>query len=328
MNKTKPGSNGNNKNGILIFLSLTSSFFHLLVKQKPDVRVKIISLVISFFIGSSVKQLQRPTPHHKINICSRLHFFTIELINKFESLYTSHLHSQSVFLSVSQLMYRNSNSYYRLLLLLSGDISLNPGPFHNLQPLDQNEWNIFKHRGLHFLHLNINSLLPKIDELRHIARLTNAVVIGIAESKLDDFVLASEIHINEYDLLHCGRNRHEGGLAYYIRKDLSYNVKSYFPKNKENIFFELLLPNTKPMYQWYIGTMYRPPNQINFMEIFNENFSKVDTNNFELYIFGDVNLNLWKNGHYVFQKHNLLSRQLLPKYVRNYFDFCTVFGLK
>ena len=74
-------------------------------------------------------------------------------------------------------MYRNSNSYYRLLLLLSGDISLNPRPFHNLEPLDQNEWNIFKHRGLHFLHLNINSLLPKIDELRHIARLTNAAVI-------------------------------------------------------------------------------------------------------------------------------------------------------
>ena len=89
-------------------------------------------------------------------------------------------------------MYCNSNSYHRLLLLLSGDISLNPGPFHNLQPLDQNEWNIFKHRGLHFLHLNINSLLPKIDELRHIARLTNAAAIGIPESKLDDSVLKSK----------------------------------------------------------------------------------------------------------------------------------------
>ena len=86
-------------------------------------------------------------------------------------------------------MYRNSNSYYRLLLLLLGDICLNPGPFHNLQPLNHDEWNIFKHRKLHFLHLNINSLLPKIDELRHIARLTNAAVIGISESKLDDSVL-------------------------------------------------------------------------------------------------------------------------------------------
>ena len=128
-----------------------------------------------------------------------------------------------------QLMYRNSISYYRLLLLLSGDISLNQGAFHNFQSLDHQEWNIFKHRGLHFLHLNINSLLPKIDELRHIAKSTNAVVIGISESKLDDSELTSEIEIGEYDLLHCGRRRHGGGVDCYIRNDLSHNVKLHFP---------------------------------------------------------------------------------------------------
>ena len=165
INKSKPGSDGGNKNAILIFLFLASSFFHLLIKQKPDVRVTIIPLAIFFFIGRYVKNIQHPTPHHEINVCSRSHFFTIELINKFESLYTSHLHSQSVFLSVSQLMYRNSNSYYQLLLLLSGDISLNPWPFHKLQPLNYDESNIFKHRGLHFLHLNINSFCRKLMNL-------------------------------------------------------------------------------------------------------------------------------------------------------------------
>ena len=197
-------------------------------------------------------------------------FFNTVLINKFESLYTSHLHSQSVFLSVSQLMYCNSNSYHRLLLLLSGDISLNPEPFHNLQPLDHNEWNIFKHRELHFFHLNINSLLQEIDKLRYIVKLTNATV---SESKLDDSILTSELQINEYDLLHYDINRHGGEVACYIRSDLSYNVKSYFPKDKENILFELLLPNTKPV---VVGTIYCPPNQKNFVEIFNKNLSKVD----------------------------------------------------
>ena len=207
INESEPGSNGSNKNAILVFLFLTSSFFHLLIKQKPDVRAKIIPLEIVFFLGSYVRHLQHATPYHEINVCSQSLFFTIELINKFEYLYTSHLHLQSDFLSVSQLTYRNSNSYDRLLQLLSGDISLNPGPFHNLQPLDHDKWNVFKHRGPHLLHLNINSLLPKIDELRHIARLTNAAVIGISESKLDDSVLTSEIQIDEYDL-RCDRNRH------------------------------------------------------------------------------------------------------------------------
>ena len=56
-----------------------------------------------------------------------------------------------------------------------------------------------------------------------------------------------------------------------------------------NIFFESLLPNTKPI---VVGTIYRPPNQTNFMEILNENLSKVDTNGAETYILGDFNINL------------------------------------
>ena len=121
-------------------------------------------------------------------------------------------------------------------------------------------------------------MLPKIDELRHTARLTNAVVIGISESKLDDSVSTSEVQTDEYNLLRCDRNRHGGGVLCYIRNDLSYNVKSYFPKDTENIFFELLLPNTKPI---VVGAIYCQPNQTNLMEILNENLSKVDTNNIE-----------------------------------------------
>ena len=125
----------------------------------------------------------------------------------------------------------------------------------------------------------------KIDEFRHIGRLTNAAIIRISESKLDDSVTETDM---------------EGGwgVACYIRNDFSYNVKSYFPKEIENILFELSLPNTKPI---VVGTVYRPPNQTNFMEIFNENLSKVDTNNVETYILGDFNINLWQNGHYVFK---------------------------
>ena len=56
--------------------------------------------------------------------------------------------------------------------------------------------------------------------------------------------------------------------------------------------------------------------------------SKVDTNNVETYIRGDFNINLWQNSHYVFQKYNLLSCHSVPSDVKNYFDFCTMFGLK
>ena len=47
-------------------------------------------------------------------------------------------------------------------------------------------WNMFQKRGMHFIHLNINNLQPKIDEIRYVAKLTNATVIGLSETKLDN----------------------------------------------------------------------------------------------------------------------------------------------
>ena len=79
-------------------------------------------------------------------------------------------------------------------------ISLNLGanPQHKLQCL--NKWNIFKSRGLHFIHLNTNSFLPKIEELPITAKSTNAAIIGISESKLDESVLEPEIQIDYYSV--------------------------------------------------------------------------------------------------------------------------------
>ena len=87
-----------------------------------------------------------------------------------------------------------------MLFLLSGDISLNPGPFSNPQLFKEEEWRAFSNRGLHLIHLNINSLLPKIDELRDIAKRTKAAVIGISESKLDSTVLDPEIYIENLEI--------------------------------------------------------------------------------------------------------------------------------
>ena len=79
--------------------------------------------------------------------------------------------------------------------------------------MDSNEWNVFKLKGIHLIHLNISNLLPKINELRYVANSINVAVIGISESKLDEFVLQLEIQINSYHLLCRDRNRNGGVLA-------------------------------------------------------------------------------------------------------------------
>ena len=57
----------------------------------------------------------------------------------------------------------------------------------------------------------------------------------------------------------------------------------------ENIFFEILLPNSKPI---VVGRIYRRTNKTNFLEFFFENLSKEDTNDIEVYILGGFNIDL------------------------------------
>ena len=231
--------------------------------------------------------------------------------------------------------YTKHKSFYKILLLISGDISLNPGPtkypcticdrgvrkgvyctnckmwvhqkcedisnieyrrlskipeatyrytcrncavsdflpFHDVsfeEPinitndpintselnLDKDMWSPFKKSGLHFLHINMNSILSKIEEIRHIAKLSNASVIGVSESKLDDSVFDNEVSIEGYKLLRADRTRNGGGVACYIKSELGYNFRKDFSTDIENIFFDILLPNSKPI---LVGIIYRPP---------------------------------------------------------------------
>ena len=68
------------------------------------------------------------------------------------------------FFTLSKFKYRNKD----FLLLLSDVISLNPGSSHMNQPSGNNECDFFKAREIYFFHINIGSLLPKIEEIHHI----------------------------------------------------------------------------------------------------------------------------------------------------------------
>ena len=125
-----------------------------------------------------------------------------------------------------------------VILLLVGDINLNSGLVLQDTVPFSNEWNVFKKRSLHFIHLNINSLLSKIEEIRYNAKSTNAVAVGICESKLVALVLDPEISIDNYKILPCDRNRQGGGVVCYVRNGLSYNTLSIILREVGNIFLK------------------------------------------------------------------------------------------
>ena len=134
--------------------------------------------------------------------------------------------------------HKNNFLYLKLILLLSGDISLNPGPIQN-DHLTEN-WKTFRNRGLHFIHLNINSLLPKIDKLREIVKISNPTVIGITETKLDSSIKHSEISIDGYCAIRRDRNRKGGGVICYVTNKICYNTKNCISNETENIFMNFL----------------------------------------------------------------------------------------
>ena len=75
--------------------------------------------------------------------------------------------------------WKSNHLYLKVTLLLSSNINLNLGPITRHQLKDP-KFEGFNNKGLHLkrdIHLNINNLLTKIDELRNLAKCSNTAVI-------------------------------------------------------------------------------------------------------------------------------------------------------
>ena len=71
------------------------------------------------------------------------------------------------------------------------------------------------------MYFNARSLIPKIDELRLICATNSPHIVCVVETWLGDEVSDSEISIIDYYVTRLDRNRHGGGIAFYIRSDLA-----------------------------------------------------------------------------------------------------------
>ena len=95
------------------------------------------------------------------------------------------------FFTIYHIKCKNQAKYFNSILLHSGDISLNSGLPYNFQ-IDGLSWNVFGQKGLHFLHINVNSLLPKIEEIRFKAKKSKATVIGITKQNYMEQLLTQK----------------------------------------------------------------------------------------------------------------------------------------
>ena len=175
--------------------------------------------------------------------------------------------------------------------------------------------------------MNINSILPKIDKIRYIAKLTNATVVGLNKTKLNKAVSSSELEIEGYDLVRSDRFQRGGGVACFVKNFISYNQKPNFCFNTESIFIEIFLLKSKPV---LIGILFRPPDKYDFANCLERTFS--DTNVFEsqeCYLLGDINLNLQPKDKEIFRHKpvNNINKEI-TYLTRSYSKFCFTHSLE
>ena len=181
-------------------------------------------------------------------------------------------------------------------------------------------------RGLNFLHINVNSLLLKIYELRDIVDLPKSAILGITESKLDSSVSDQEVNMNGYSILRSDRNRNGGSVACYVRGDLCFNRGNVFSNSIEHVFFDLLIPKVKPI---SIGIFNRPPNVNNFLETFFNDLKHIDLHKSEVFFLGDFNVNLLLNDKFILKENQSIDfRNLSSPLVTKYKELYQTFSLK
>ena len=302
----------------------------LLCKQFNNPKLKVI-IIISSLLHLTITYNALSVSFNNVGVIMNLknyptnHFFTLEVLHITYKIneFSTNMHLK--LLIINKMKYKSNHLYVKITLLLSADINLNLGPVARRQ-LNDSKFEAFNNKGLHLIHHNINSLLPTIDELRNIAKCSYAAVIGITETKLDNTVYDSEVTIDGYSIVRNDRNRKGGGVACYIRSNISYSRKTCLSDNLENIFFDLLFPRTKPI---SVGIFYKPPSQKRFLEQIITEFESLELYN-ELYILGDFNINLLFKRNCILNKtHEIKNhfREFSPE-IKKYNEFCSIYGFK
>ena len=141
-----------------------------------------------------------------------------------------------------------------------------------------NLYECFKMKGLHIIHFNAWSLLPKIAEVRTLVVEFNTEIVCVTETWLDDSVMDLEIEVSGYVVQRKDRERSGGGVCMYIRSNLAFNPRSELSTDQlENLWVEIILPKTKPV---LVRVCYRPHHQNDFYKLFELYISNIYFENY------------------------------------------------
>lgn len=189
------------------------------------------------------------------------------------------------------------------LIVLSGDVSLNPGPSvgqANLihitpgqgQGTTTNTTTFCKPstRGISISHLNVRGIRSSLDELRILLKHQAIDVFSISETWLNNKVSDVELEIEGYHLLRKDRlHANGGGIAVYIKSKHVFRHRSDLETvDLESLWVELMIPKSK---SFLLSVVYRPPQDNSFFDKFQLELDAIDQAH-EYLVLGDLNCDM------------------------------------
>ena len=193
--------------------------------------------------------------------------------------------------------FRNVSPWTSLLLALSGDISLNPGPVS---------------RYLNGCLLNIRSIRNKSASFLEFVKDNNADLIAVTETWLrpeDTEGFISSITPPGYKFTHVPRNvKKGGGVGFFIKEDLSFEQVS---KNNCQAFESVSIQiSTEGAKDVIFHVLYRPPNlsKSQFLDEFGMFLEGAALSGCENILLGGLNFHLDQHDTWTLKFYDLLEQ--------------------
>ena len=135
-----------------------------------------------------------------------------------------------------------------------------------------------KHHGLKIAHLNVRSILNKMDDVRSLIHNKRFDIFAFSETWLNPSIKDSELNIPGYTLIrHDRTGKRGGGTAIYVRNNIPYKHRQDL--SVENIESSWIEVNRLKCKKLFVGCVYRPPDACSdtFIDLLNDSLSKLPT---------------------------------------------------
>lgn len=154
------------------------------------------------------------------------------------------------------------------------------------------------HKHLKSVHINAQSLMAHIYEIKEIFKRNNVDIIGVSESWLKPSIQSKEVAMSGYTIFRNDRlNKIGGGVAVYIREELKpkliYTSPSEYSAKPEFLFVEIGLSGVGAL---LLGVCYRPP-KVGHLSDFENALIRLMPGYSRVLLMGDFNTDLLKDKH-------------------------------